>query len=111
MATSGADLYEFADASFDLVLSYIVFQHIPNSIVSQYFREIRRVMASGGCFRFQVARIHLPGFVQPPDTDTFSMRSWSLDTLQAEFVGWTSATYEVIPVDATTDHIWVTAYK
>ena len=108
-ATNGVDLSIFEDGSFDLVLCYVVFQHIPNAIVRQYFREIRRVLASGGLFRGQVAHITDPDFVQPPDSDTFSMRSWSVEEVRSEFADWHSLWLEVIPVTPTTDHIWITA--
>lgn len=39
LATSGQDLAPFADGSFELVLSYVVLQHIPNDICRVYFRE------------------------------------------------------------------------
>lgn len=53
--SSGADLTMFADESFHFVYSYAVFQHIPSrEVVFEYLREARRVMRSGGVFRFQV---------------------------------------------------------
>lgn len=53
--TGGADLAAFADDSFDFVYSYAVFQHIPSrEVVFDYLREARRVLKTGGVFRFQV---------------------------------------------------------
>jgi len=53
--TSGADLAMFADGYFDFVYSYAVFQHIPSrEVVFQYLHEARRVMRTGGVFRFQL---------------------------------------------------------
>ncbi len=53
--SGGADLAMFPDGHFDFVYSYAVFQHIPNrEVVFQYLREARRVMRTGGVFRFQV---------------------------------------------------------
>lgn len=47
--TSGQDLGIFADAWFDFVYSYIVFQHIPDrEIVLNYLREAHRVLKPGG---------------------------------------------------------------
>jgi SAM-dependent methyltransferase len=111
LATSGCDLAMFADDSFDLVLTYVVLQHIPNSVVRQYFREIRRVLRPGGIFRGQVARIKLPGFAQPPDGDTFSMRSWTPEEVQDELQDWDAVDLEVIPITSDTDHIWITSKK
>lgn len=53
-ATSGADLSQFADATFDLVYSYAVFQHIPSrEVVMAYLRETQRVLKTGGVARLQ----------------------------------------------------------
>jgi SAM-dependent methyltransferase len=53
--TTGADLAGFADQSFEFVYSYAVFQHIPSrEVVFQYLSEARRVLKTGGIFRFQV---------------------------------------------------------
>lgn len=44
-----------ADASFDLVFSHIVFQHVPRkAYVEAYFRDAFRVLTPGGIFRVQV---------------------------------------------------------
>lgn len=52
---NGVDLSAYADASFDFVFSYIVFQHIPDTgITLDYIREAGRVLRPGGCFYFQV---------------------------------------------------------
>jgi SAM-dependent methyltransferase len=54
-ATSGCDLSQFADDSFDFVYSYAVFQHIPSrDVVMQYLREARRVLKPGGLLRCQI---------------------------------------------------------
>ncbi len=53
--TTGADLAAFADESFEFVYSYAVFQHIPSrDVVFDYLGEARRVLKTGGIFRFQV---------------------------------------------------------
>lgn len=52
--TSGTDLRAFPDASFDAVLSYIVFQHIPSrQIIYGYVDEALRVLRPEGSFFFQ----------------------------------------------------------
>lgn len=54
-ASNGVDLCAFADASFDFVFSYIVFQHIPDAAITKgYIRESGRVLKPGGWFHFQV---------------------------------------------------------
>ncbi len=53
--SSGADLAQFADESFDVVYSYAVFQHIPSrDVVWSYLSEIVRVLKPGGVFRGQL---------------------------------------------------------
>ena len=52
---SGFDLRPLPDACFDLVFSYIVFQHIPSAaVIRSYVREAGRVLKPGGAFKFQV---------------------------------------------------------
>ena len=109
LPVGGDNLAELMDQSFDLVLSYIVLQHIPNFVVRKYFREIRRILRQDGIFRGQVASIRERTFSQPPDTDTFSMRSWGLDELRFEFADWSRLTFDVRRVTDSTDHIWITA--
>src|SRR4051812_33394888 len=53
--SSGADLAEYADESFEFVYSYAVFQHIPSrDVVMQYLREAHRVLKPGGILRVQM---------------------------------------------------------
>ena len=52
---NGTDLRPLRSASFDLVISYIVFQHIPDAmVVESYVGEAYRVLRPGGVFKFQV---------------------------------------------------------
>lgn len=52
---SGFDLQPLPDAHFDLVFSYIVFQHIPSGdVIRNYVREAARVLKPGGAFKFQL---------------------------------------------------------
>ena len=63
--TDGASLAAFADASFDFVYSYAVFQHIPSrEAVLAYFRETTRVLKDGGIFR-----AHVNGLPPLPDSE------------------------------------------
>jgi len=52
---SGFDLQPLPDGYFDLVFSYIVFQHIPSAaVIRSYIQEAARVLKPGGAFKFQV---------------------------------------------------------
>ena len=61
--TNGSDLSIFKDDTFDLVFSYIVFQHIPSKeIIFNYIREAGRVLKQNGIFKFQVQGSLDPNF-------------------------------------------------
>ncbi|MDQ6705972.1 MAG: class I SAM-dependent methyltransferase [Acidobacteriota bacterium] len=50
-----SSLAEFADASFDFVYSYAVFQHIPSrDVVFHYLCEAGRILKPGGILRAQI---------------------------------------------------------
>jgi SAM-dependent methyltransferase len=52
--TDGATLPGLADASADLVVTFTVFQHIPDvHVIRSYIAEAGRVLAAGGVFAFQ----------------------------------------------------------
>lgn len=56
---SGSDLSRFDDNEFDYVISYIVFQHIPDpTIIYGYVREALRVLKPAGRLRFQARNDH-----------------------------------------------------
>jgi SAM-dependent methyltransferase len=51
---TGADLATVSDASVDFVLSFTVFQHIPDvAVIERYIAEAGRVLRPGGVFSFQ----------------------------------------------------------
>jgi ubiquinone/menaquinone biosynthesis C-methylase UbiE len=54
---NGYDLEPFADESFDLVYSALVFQHMPKTIAYNYLLETRRVLRPGGLLRLQVPNL------------------------------------------------------
>ncbi len=54
-AGTGSDLSQFADASFDYVYSFAVFQHIPSrEVVMNYLKEAVRVLKPNGLVRAQL---------------------------------------------------------
>lgn len=49
------DLRAFDDGAFDLVLSFIVLQHVPDRVaISSYLREMARILAPGGALVVQM---------------------------------------------------------
>ncbi len=84
LRTSGKDLDVFEDDYFNLIYSYIVFQHIPRKFVHNYFKEIKRVLAKDGLFIFQMP---LPpghmAMTEPPDTDFRTLRCYSFEEIRS----------------------------
>jgi ubiquinone/menaquinone biosynthesis C-methylase UbiE len=54
---NGYDLEPFANESFDLVYSTLVFQHMPKTVAYNYLLEARRVLRPGGLLSFQVPNL------------------------------------------------------
>jgi ubiquinone/menaquinone biosynthesis C-methylase UbiE len=50
----GVGLGMFVDGYFDLVMSYVVFQHLPTAVFEAYIAEAARVLKANGHFVFQV---------------------------------------------------------
>lgn len=81
----GTDLSLFSSRSFDVVYSYIAFQHMPRKVVYGYFGEVSWVLKPGGLFWFQLFRPHtVPHLVKyyilrrdKPDSDTSGIRRYS----------------------------------
>jgi len=71
---SGADLADFADESFDLVVSYSVLPHIPVDVVTAYFAEVNRILKPGGWYRYQ---FWVGPERQQADNDTLNIRVYS----------------------------------
>jgi SAM-dependent methyltransferase len=54
---NGYDLGTFADETFDVVFSWVVFQHVPKTVAYNYLTEIRRILKPGGKVLLQVPNI------------------------------------------------------
>jgi SAM-dependent methyltransferase len=77
--TSGVDLREFPHSSFDLVYSYVTFQHMPRPVFESYLGEIHRVLTPDGYLAFQLPIGH---FQDVPLEDTIGIRSYSLQEIE-----------------------------
>ncbi len=77
--TSGVDLCEFDDQSFDLVYSYVAFQHMPRPVFEQYLNEINRVLTPNGYLALQVP---IGPSCDSPLEDTIGIRSYSIQEIQ-----------------------------
>ena len=106
---SGFDLQSLPDGHFDLVFSYIVFQHIPSAVVIlNYVREAARVLKPLGAFKFQVNGDSLAD--SPARArDTWLGETFSREDVQEmlEGVGFSVAEVE----DPGTQYFVVTAFK
>lgn len=81
---SGRGLDMFSDAYFDLVFSYVVFQHLPTAVFRGYLEEVGRVLKKGGIFGFQVQydANKLQTKHELPDTDFRTIRYYSDDEIR-----------------------------
>jgi ubiquinone/menaquinone biosynthesis C-methylase UbiE len=106
-ATDGASLALFPDDHFDFVYSYAVFQHIPTrEVVTEYFREIRRVLKPGG-----FALLHINGLARGADAtyDTWSGARFNV----TEILDFTRENdFQVLALEgAATQYMWTTWRK
>jgi len=69
--STGVDLGDFPDDSFDLVYSYVAFQHMPRPVFTRYLNEAHRVLRDGGSMVFQ---LYLGPRQEPPLGDTIALR-------------------------------------
>ena len=74
LETSGIDLSPFPTEYFNLVYSYVAFQHMPSEVFERYLEESNRVLTPQGYLAF-----HVPiGFHQnTPLGDTVGIRTYS----------------------------------
>ena len=79
LENSGIDLREFSDASFDLVYSYVAFQHMPRPVFDQYLGEINRVLTKNGYLAFQIP---IGPYQDVPIEDTIGIRSYPILELE-----------------------------
>jgi SAM-dependent methyltransferase len=54
---NGYDLATFADGTFDVVFSWVVFQHMPKTVAYNYLTEVRRVLKPRGRLLLEVPNI------------------------------------------------------
>jgi ubiquinone/menaquinone biosynthesis C-methylase UbiE len=80
---NGRDLSLFGKAYFDLVFSYITFQHMPRLYVSDLCKEVFRVLKKEGMFIFQLQLLNQNTMKEPLDNDYRSIRYYSPGMVQA----------------------------
>ena len=77
--TSGQDLQEFPDQHFDLVYSYVAFQHMPRPVLERYLEEINRVLTINGYLVFQLP---IGRHIDCPLEDTIGIRSYPFKEIE-----------------------------
>lgn len=112
LVNDGASL-PFEDKSFDVVFSYITFQHIPDrAIVERYIADAHRVLKPGGTFRFQVVKLTWPQRVRRPlhldRATTWTGYGWTLARLKNTLERSSFADYKLQDGGR---HLWATAKR
>ncbi len=79
---SGLDLCEFLDSSFNLVYSYVAFQHMPPPVFEQYLGEINRVPLPEGYLALQLP---IGSYNDVPLEDTIGIRSYTIQEINQRF--------------------------
>ena len=77
--TSGIDLREFEDRSFNLVYSYVAFQHMPRPVFEQNLAEINRVLTPEGYLALQLP---IGPYCDVPIEDTIGIRSYPIQEIK-----------------------------
>ena len=77
--TSGVDLLEFTNKTFNLVYSYVAFQHMPRPVFERYLSEINRVLSPDGYLAMQLP---IGQYCDVPIEDTIGIRSYSIQEIK-----------------------------
>ncbi len=78
LETSGVDLCAFPADSFNLVYSYVAFQHMPRQVFERYLEEANRVLHPHGYLAFQIP---IGYHHDAPLGDTIGIRNYSIEEL------------------------------
>lgn len=78
---NGDNLKLFSDNSFDLVFSFLVFQHIPKKSFINYLSESFRVLKKKGKICFQIPVYFKDKPVFPPESHPWALRFYNLEEI------------------------------
>jgi SAM-dependent methyltransferase len=77
LTVDGKSLKGVESRGYDLVISFMVFQHLPRPFTASYMSEVARVLKPGGRFLFQLS-LRTPGRgSEPPADHPFGCRFYS----------------------------------
>jgi SAM-dependent methyltransferase len=77
LCTNGTDLSAVADGSFDLVYSFLVFQHLTRAQFRRYVSEAYSKLAQGGRFVFQMMIDETGTAPDPPPSHPYGLRHYT----------------------------------
>ena len=80
---NGKDLALFENEFFDVIFSYVTFQHIPREYLHNIFREVHRVLKKKGFFSFQMQYREDNTRAEPPGNDFRTIRYYTPDMLHS----------------------------
>lgn len=83
----GSSLSEFGDGSFDLIYSFLVFQHLPRDQFRRYVAEARAKLTSGGYFVFQMMIDETSSHPEPPPHHPYGLRYYSRGAVEKALTG------------------------
>lgn len=75
--SNGRDLSPWPPSSFDLIYSFLVFQHLPREQFSRYLDEARGKLRPGGYLVFQITIDDAGGREEPPTTHPYALRHYT----------------------------------
>ncbi len=99
--TSGVDLKSFPDETFNLVYSFVAFQHMPRPVFLRYLEESNRVLKHQGYLLFQIP---IGTIRDTAIEDTVTMRQYSTNELADELERCGLESTDHYPVDSELRH-------
>jgi ubiquinone/menaquinone biosynthesis C-methylase UbiE len=75
--TDGTDLSRWGDGYFDLIYSFLVFQHLPRPQFAHYVLDAYSKLSVGGRFVFQLLIDETNGSAEPPPTHPYGLRYYN----------------------------------
>ena len=108
---NGKDLALFENEFFDLVFSYITFQHIPRPYLPGIFAEVYRVLKKKGVFTFQMQSLGDNTKEEPPKSDFRTIRYYTPEMLRIMCVHYNFHGLEIKEPVQKDGYLYVTVVK
>jgi len=77
VVSDGAHLSAWGNGTFDLIYSFLVFQHLPRAQFERYVAEAWAKLATGGSLVFQLMTDEAGSFPDPPSSHPYGLRYYS----------------------------------